>query len=51
MVIKGRNRDTAWFAITDGDWPRLRTAFETWLAPENFDAQGQQIRRLEQFRD
>lgn len=48
MVIKGRNRDTAWFAILDGDWPRLRSAFETWLAPENFDAQGQQKRSLGQ---
>jgi len=51
MVIKGRNRDTAWFAITDADWPRLRVAFETWLAPENFDAQGQQKRSLERRRD
>ncbi|MGN6276354.1 MAG: GNAT family N-acetyltransferase [Solirubrobacterales bacterium] len=50
MVIKGRNRDTAWFAITDGDWPRLRAAFEAWLAPENFDTQGQQKRSLEQCR-
>lgn len=50
MVIKGRNRDTAWFAITDGDWPQLRAAFEAWLAPENFDAQGQQQRRLEECR-
>jgi RimJ/RimL family protein N-acetyltransferase len=50
MVIKGRNRDTAWFAITDNDWPRLRTAFETWLAPENFDAQGQQKRALSELR-
>jgi len=51
MVIKDRNRDTAWFAIIDDDWPRLRTAFQTWLAPENFDAQGQQKRSLEQCRD
>lgn len=51
MVIKDRNRDTAWVAIIDNDWPRLRTAFETWLAPENFDAQGQQNRSLEQCRD
>lgn len=50
MVIKGRNRDTAWFAITDDDWPRLRTAFEAWLAPQNFDAQGRQQRRLEECR-
>jgi RimJ/RimL family protein N-acetyltransferase len=46
MVIKGRNRDTAWFAITDDEWPEVRAPLETWLAPENFDAQGQQKRRL-----
>ena len=42
LVYKGRNRDTAWYAITDGDWPAIREAFEQWLAPENFDAQGTQ---------
>jgi RimJ/RimL family protein N-acetyltransferase len=42
LVIKGRNRDTAWFAITDDEWPRLRDAYERWLAPENFDDQGRQ---------
>lgn len=43
MVAKGRNRDTAWFAMTDGDWrPRLRAGYEAWLAPENFDAAGRQ---------
>ena len=41
-VVKGRNRDTAWYAAIDSEWPRLRTAFETWLAPENFDASGRQ---------
>lgn len=50
MVIKGRNRDTAWFAITDAEWPRIRAGFEAWLAPENFDAQGRQRRRLEDCR-
>jgi hypothetical protein len=50
MVIKGRNRDTARFAITDDEWPRLRTGFEAWLAPANFDAQGRQKRRLEECR-
>lgn len=44
---KGRNRDTAWFAITDGDWPRLRSAFEAWLQPTNFDEHGQQRTPLE----
>jgi RimJ/RimL family protein N-acetyltransferase len=47
MVIKGRNRDTAWFAITDDKWPRLREAFETWLDPANFDSAGHQRARLE----
>ncbi len=46
MVVKGRNRDTAWFAAIDSEWPALRTAFETWLAPQNFDRQGRQIQRL-----
>ena len=48
-VVKGRNRDTAWYAAIDGEWPRLRAAFEAWLAPENFDASGQQRRRLQCF--
>jgi RimJ/RimL family protein N-acetyltransferase len=42
VVVKGRNRDTAWYSIIDGEWPALRTAFEQWLAPENFDASGGQ---------
>lgn len=45
-VYKGRGRDTAWYSIIDSEWPRLRTAFETWLAPENFDADGTQLVRL-----
>ena len=50
MVVKGENRDTAWFAMIDGDWPVIRAAFEAWLAPENFDADGRQKRRLEDIR-
>lgn len=42
MIVKGRNRDTAWFAITDSDWPALRQAWDTWLSPSNFDADGAQ---------
>lgn len=42
MVIKGRNRDTAWFGLTDGDWAVLRPAHERWLSADNFDAQGRQ---------
>ena len=50
MVIRGKNRDTAWFAMTDGDWPHIKSAFEAWLAPSNFDAAGQQKKKLESFR-
>ena len=46
MVVKGRNRDTAWYAITDAEWPAIRAGFEAWLAPENFDDEGQQKRPL-----
>jgi len=46
LVVKGRNRDTAWFAAIDSEYPALRTAFETWLAPSNFDGDGRQILRL-----
>jgi RimJ/RimL family protein N-acetyltransferase len=48
-VYKGRNRDTAWFSVIDTEWPALRRCFEQWLAPENFDAQGQQLRRLNEL--
>ena len=46
MVAKGRNRDTAWFAIIDADWPRLKAGYERWLSPENFDESGQQKSKL-----
>ena len=42
MVMKGENRDTAWFSIIDTEWPKTKAAFEAWLAPENFDADGAQ---------
>ena len=45
-VVKGRNRDTAWYAAIDSHWPKLRAAFESWLDPANFDAAGRQKRRL-----
>ena len=51
MVVKGENRDTAWFSIVDGEWPALRAGFDAWLAPENFSADGAQVRSLEAFRD
>lgn len=47
MVYYGRNRDTAWFSITDAEWPAAKAAFEDWLAPENFDADGNQVAALE----
>lgn len=42
MVTKGRNRDTAWYSITAQEWPALRTAYERWLDPANFDERGRQ---------
>jgi RimJ/RimL family protein N-acetyltransferase len=51
IVYKGRNRDTAWFSILDGEWPRVRAAFETWLADENFDSAGRQRRSLSEIRN
>ncbi len=50
MIAKGRNRDTAYYSMLDGAWPRCRAAFERWLAPENFDGNGRQHRRLEEIR-
>jgi RimJ/RimL family protein N-acetyltransferase len=51
MIIKGENRDTAWFAMLDHEWPSRKGAFEQWLDADNFDEQGQQKRSLESFRD
>jgi RimJ/RimL family protein N-acetyltransferase len=42
LIIKGRNRDTAWFSMLDSEWPARKAAFERWLAPANFDAAGRQ---------
>ena len=42
LIVKGRNRDTAWFSIIDGEWPARKKAFERFLSPDNFDAQGKQ---------
>jgi len=42
MIVKGRNRDTAWFSMLDSEWPRRREAFERWLDPANFDSAGRQ---------
>jgi RimJ/RimL family protein N-acetyltransferase len=49
-VVKGRNRDTAWYSMLDGEWRAARAAFEEWLAPSNFDEEGRQRRRLAELR-
>lgn len=49
MVVKGENRDTAWFSIIDTEWPALKRAYQTWLDPANFDDNGQQVKRLQDF--
>jgi RimJ/RimL family protein N-acetyltransferase len=50
MIVKGENRDTAWYSIIDKEWPGLRKAYEGWLDPANFDSDGNQKRCLEDFR-
>lgn len=50
IIYKGRSRDTAWYSIIDEEWPRVRLAFETWLAPGNFDGNGRQRRSLSALR-
>lgn len=50
-VYKGRSRDTAWFAIIDTQWPKIRAAFEHWLDPQNFDSAGMQRRPLALIRE
>jgi RimJ/RimL family protein N-acetyltransferase len=46
MIVKGENRDTAWFSIIDGEWPAMRAEYERWLSPENFGADGVQKSKL-----
>jgi RimJ/RimL family protein N-acetyltransferase len=50
LVVKGENRDTAWYSIIDKEWPALRLAYENWLEPSNFDSEGRQRRRLDEYR-
>ncbi len=45
-IYKGRNRDTAWYAVVDKDWPALARAYAAWLDPANFDVAGRQRRPL-----
>jgi RimJ/RimL family protein N-acetyltransferase len=49
MIMKGRNRDTAWFSMLDSEWPGIKAAFEGWLAPDNFDPDGKQKTSLREF--
>jgi RimJ/RimL family protein N-acetyltransferase len=51
MVVKDRNRDTAWYSMLDSEWPRVKAAFEAWLRPDNFDAAGIQLRGLADLRE
>ncbi len=46
QVVKGENRDTAWYSILDGEWPARKAAFQRWLAPDNFDKDGRQKQSL-----
>ena len=46
MIVKGQNRDTAWYSMLDSEWPERKARFEAWLADENFDAAGRQKRAL-----
>jgi RimJ/RimL family protein N-acetyltransferase len=50
MIVKGRNRDTAWYSLLDHEWPAARAGFERWLDPANFDADGRQRRSLRDAR-
>lgn len=51
IVAKGQNRDTAWYSMIDSEWPVRKMTFIAWLADENFNAAGQQIKTLEEIRD
>jgi len=50
VISRGANRDTAWFSMIDSEWPLIKAGFEAWLSPDNFDASGQQKRKLEDIR-
>jgi len=51
IIYKSRSRNTAWFSIIKDEWPQIRTAFERWLDPDNFDAAGRQRRGLVAIRE
>lgn len=50
LVVKGENRDTAWYSMLDHEWPTLKRSYELWLDPDNFNADGSQKRKLEEIR-
>ena len=50
VISRGANRDTAWFSMIDSEWPLIKAGFEAWLSPDNFDADGQQKRKLDDIR-
>ena len=50
MIVRGRNRDTAWYSILGTEWPKQKRAFEAWLHPQNFDGDGRQIKNLNAFK-
>lgn len=49
-IQKGQNRNSAWYSIIDSEWPALKAAYQAWLSPDNFDRDGVQIKKLEEFR-
>ena len=51
LIVKGRNRDTAWFAMTDDDWPNIKAAYQAWLSEDNFDKHRRQCKSLSEFRN
>ena len=51
MIVKGNSRDTAWFAMVDEEWPVIKASFERWLSPGNFDADGAQVKTLDQCKE
>jgi RimJ/RimL family protein N-acetyltransferase len=50
MIVKGRNRDTAWFSVVDDEWAVVKGGLEGWLEKGNFDGEGKQVRKLEEIR-
>lgn len=49
VIVKGRNRDTAWYAMLDADWPRIKSGYQQWMHQDNFDGEGKQKQTLTRF--